>query len=235
MREQSRDRAPDADAIEQRFKLPMVRLSRGAVLGGLCLAKWTLRVDWSATGLEHVRGLVPPFILASNHTSHIDTHAILDSLPRRIRERTAVAAAFDYFGDSENDLRGKVLQFVVASAWHAFGFERGKAPLRSLRAASQLLSRGWCLLLYPEGTRSRSGEMAAFRPGLAVVARLARRPVVPVHVSGGRGVLPQGVWIPRSGCVHVRFGSPMMMEPDESAPEFTERVEVAVRQLAAES
>ena len=85
--------------------------------------------------------------------------------------------------------------------------------------------------MYPEGTRSRTGEMAAFKAGAGVLARITRRPVIPVHVDGGRRILPCGTTIPRSGLITVRYGPPMYVGPHESPPTFTARLQTRVREL----
>src|SRR2546425_4794565 len=51
----------------------------------------------SVSGLENLAGLEPPFILTANHSSHMDTPALLLALPPRLRRRTLVVAAADYF------------------------------------------------------------------------------------------------------------------------------------------
>ena len=48
-----------------------------------------------------------------------------------------------------------------------------------------LLLKEWSIVIYPEGTRSRTGVIAQFKPGLAIVAKKSNRPVVPVCVQGG--------------------------------------------------
>ena len=76
--------------------------------------------------------------------------------------------------------------------------------------------------------------MASFKPGVAVIARLSRCPVVPACVVGGPNLLPQGKWFPRGAEVCVRFGAPMKPHPDQAPEDFTAQVEKAVRTLLAQ-
>jgi len=95
-----------------------------------------------------------------------------------------------------------------------------------------LLLRKWSIVIYPEGTRSRTGEIAPFKPGFAVVAKKSGRPVIPICVKGGMDVLPEAKLIPRSGTMRVSFGEPLHFEQDESSADFMTRVETAVRTMA---
>jgi 1-acyl-sn-glycerol-3-phosphate acyltransferase len=153
-----------------------------------------------------------------------------------MRERTCVAAALDVFGPvGENgtfrSFRRECLQIVVAAGFHAFAFDRSGPPLRSLRTAVDLIRGGWNLLLYPEGTRSRTGALGPFKAGVGVLAKMTGRPVVPIHVAGGTSILPCGATIPRKGRAHVRYGDPMRLRLGEDTGDFAARVREHVREL----
>ena len=183
-------------------------------------------------GVDELSKMEPPVIFASNHQSHVDTHVILTTLPKRFKQQTAVAAAFDHFADADGtSLKKRLIQFLVAALWHAFGIERVRSPLSSIRTMQNLLLRGWSVVIYPEGTRSRTGKIAPFKPGLAIVAKRSGRPVVPIWVQGGMKVLPEATYIPRSGVIHIAYGEPLHFNQDESSADFMARVEAAVRAL----
>jgi 1-acyl-sn-glycerol-3-phosphate acyltransferase len=92
---------------------------------------------------------------------------------------------------------------------------------------------GWNLLLYPEGTRSRTGEMAPFKPGACLLAKKTGRPVIPVHVVGGADILPCGRFMPQPGHAFVRYGGPMWPETGETTAAFADRLEQRVRAMGA--
>ncbi|MDP6693732.1 MAG: lysophospholipid acyltransferase family protein [Phycisphaerales bacterium] len=227
---------PDADEVLRRLSSPSVAVARCGLLAGCKVTKLLRRVSWTATGIETIEKIDTPVLFAANHQSHVDTHAILDVLPRHRRNRTAVAAAFDHFGDSDGtSMKKKFIQFTVLAVWNAFGIERIGSPLRSIRTMSSLIKQGWSIVLYPEGTRSETDDIAEFKPGLAVIAKLAKCQVVPVFVTGGRTVLPKATYVPRSGSMRISFGEPLTIQKSESAEDFTARVENEVRKLKNKS
>ncbi len=154
-------------------------------------------------GLENLRGLRPPFLLAANHSSHLDTPAILLALPPRLRRRTLVAAAADYFFD------GPWKGALVALAVGAIAVERERPPRQSMRLVRRLLQEGWNLVVFPEGGRSADGRLHRGKRGIAHLAAAAGVPVVPVGVVGTFAALPTGYHWPRRSQLEIRFGVPL--------------------------
>jgi 1-acyl-sn-glycerol-3-phosphate acyltransferase len=161
------------------------------------------------TGLENLRGLRPPFLLAANHASHLDTPAILLALPPRLRSRTLGAAAADYFFDAP--WKGA----LVALGLGAIAVERRRAPRQSIRVLRVLLTEGWNLVVFPEGGRSPDGRLRRGKRGIAHLAAAAGVPVVPVGVLGTFAAMPVGYFWPRRGHLEVHFGSPLLPNGSE--------------------
>jgi 1-acyl-sn-glycerol-3-phosphate acyltransferase len=231
-----RAKAPTAEEIEQRFRSPLILGLRPALWASLYGLMAVRRFGWKAqfdVGLAEVEG---PMVFAANHRSHADTVAILGTLPQFICRKTCVAAALDVFGpDTVGGLRRRIskdlLQWVTTAGFHGFAFDRFGPPLRSVRTSVRLIRDGWNLLLYPEGTRSRDGQMSDFKPGVGILARFSGRPVIPVFVDGGESILPYGSFLPRGGFAVVRYGSPMWYAADDSPQSFTMRLQNEVRRL----
>ncbi|MCA1674021.1 MAG: 1-acyl-sn-glycerol-3-phosphate acyltransferase [Actinomycetota bacterium] len=163
-----------------------------------------------------------PYVFVANHCSHADTALILSALPAPIRRTTAPAAAEDYF------FRGIVRRFGVPLLTGAFPFpRRGTAGLARARA---LLSGGWSVLLFPEGTRSSNGALGGFRPGAGALG-MTGATIVPVGLAGPRRVLPKGARLPRQTPVAIAFGAPVRAEPGEDAICLTERLHDEVARL----
>jgi 1-acyl-sn-glycerol-3-phosphate acyltransferase len=155
-----------------------------------------------------------PVIFVANHSSHLDTPTILRAIPRRWRARTAVAAAADYFYKSRWKANGVALLFnTVPLGRNGGGLGNGATD-----HVDRLLERRWNLLMFPEGTRSRDGQIGKVRSGAAVLAAQHGIDIVPIYVKGTHDAMPPGQnWpkrIPgrffsRRHKVEVRFGPPI--------------------------
>jgi long-chain acyl-CoA synthetase len=176
-------------------------------------------------GREVLDGLEGPFLFAANHVSHFDTPVLLRALPRRLRARTTVAAAKDYFFTRR--LRG----LSAGLLFNAFPLSRTANLWPPLEQFGFLAERGWSILFFPEGTRSLTGEMQQFRGGIGVLAVELGIPVVPIRTEGLAAVLPRGTRWPRRGQCSVRFGVPLRFERDTSYGDATAAIEAAVRSL----
>jgi 1-acyl-sn-glycerol-3-phosphate acyltransferase len=176
-------------------------------------------------GREHLAGLSGPFLICPNHTSHLDVSTLRLALGPRRRRRLAAAAAEDYFFAGNRSM-------AFLAAWlGGFAFRRHGANPQSVAEIERLLAVGWSVLIFPEGTRSRTGEMAPFKPGIGLIATRTGRPVVPVRIDGLHAVLPPGRRLPRPRRVEVRFGEPLRAVAGEEPRSFTARLEAAVRGL----
>jgi 1-acyl-sn-glycerol-3-phosphate acyltransferase len=172
-------------------------------------------------GIENLPDRGVPVLLVANHSSHLDTPSILRALPRRARSRVAVAAAADYF------FRTRTRSLAAPLVLNAFPFSREGSVRASLERCGDLVDRGWSVLVYPEGTRSRTGELQPFRSGIGLLATELRVPIVPIGIEGTHALLPKGRRRPGRGPVTVRFG------PAVSPATFEDRAALTAR-LAAE-
>jgi 1-acyl-sn-glycerol-3-phosphate acyltransferase len=191
-------------------------------------------ISWYARrrveGREVLTGRRPPVIFVANHASHMDTPTILRALPSGWRQRTAVAAAADYFYCKKWVAAGVSILFAtVPISRLGGGMEKGAAD-----HLHRLLRRGWNLLLYPEGTRSRDGSRGRLHSGAAVLAATHNVPIVPIYIAGTRAAMPPGrVWprrwrrgvISRRHSIVIRFGPPVRPLPGEHRNETMARVQ----------
>ena len=177
-------------------------------------------------GREALQGLKGPAIIIANHSSHFDTPVALSVLPERLRRRTAVAAAADRF--YRRTKRGWWYSLFLNS----FPMERHGGGSATLAYPTSLLRRGWSVLMYPEGTRSTTGQLGSFHHGVASMAMQAKVPVVPIFTEGLQDVMPKGQRSPRPAAVHVRIGAPVSLAGAASIPDGTARLEDAMRRLA---
>ncbi len=190
-------------------------------------------------GLENLAGLKPPVIFAPNHQSHLDVPAILLALPYRWRWRVAPAMSKEFFAahfhPERHSLRKRFtnsLNYYLATLFfNAFPIpQREAGALETLRYAGQLIADGWCVLIFPEGERTRGGEIRRFQPGVAMMAAKLNAPVVPVRLEGADRVLHQSWKMARPGRVTIKFGKPLRLAGDDYA-RLASQVEDAVRAL----
>ena len=223
-------------------------LAHGAAAAGAAAtgAAGARRVLWRAvlrlTGGLRVDGaaeLPPgPCLIVANHSSHADTAALIAALPAW--RKPVVAAAADYW------FRGGFRPAICRALCGAFPVRRSGGGSADLAAAARLLAAGHDVIVFPEGTRSRDGQIGDFRRGAARLAAAAGAPLVPAGISGTRALLPpaDSGWAGGPGCaggpdrprratVTVRFGAPVFVGPvfadlagalDDATAEARERV-----------
>jgi 1-acyl-sn-glycerol-3-phosphate acyltransferase len=183
---------------------------------------------FTVEGKENLEGLESPLLIIANHTSHFDTVIVLSMLPDSIYGRTAVVAAAD-----------RMYRERIKGAWHslrynAFPIARGGG--REALAYSQwLLHNGWSLLIFPEGKRSRTGELLPFHGGPAILATLQNVPVLPIYIEGAANILPPGTNRSQPAPVVVRVGELLTLPEGTSIGEAKHAMEEAVRALAGEA
>ena len=103
---------------------------------------------------------------------------------------------------------------VLVQAWDLAGFvplERGnpEQSLPAIDAAAAALREGNSFLIFPEGTRSRTGALLPFKKGGFIMAIKGQAPIVPVAISGTRNALRKGSFIIRPVTVTIRVGHPV--------------------------
>ena len=156
------------------------------LLGGLVGAL----SGWEVRGREHV----PPrggLIVASNHISFWDPPLVGTAAVREL-----------HFLAKEELFRMPVLGPLIRS-FNAIPIRRGVADLSGLAKAMEILRSGRALLMFPEGTRARGGELKAARPGVGMLAVATDARIVPAHIAGSD---QQSKWLFRRVRLRVSFG-----------------------------
>jgi 1-acyl-sn-glycerol-3-phosphate acyltransferase len=163
--------------------------------------RWARSILWASACpvVVHGRGNVragEPLVVAANHVSWFDIFAIA----------SALEVPFHFVAKKELE---KIPLF--GPAWQAAGHisidrsNREKA-IRSLRSAGEKVRRDRSVVvIYPEGTRSRTGRLLPFKKGAFMLAVEAQVPVVPTAVTGAYEIMPPGAWRIRPNTMHVHF------------------------------
>jgi 1-acyl-sn-glycerol-3-phosphate acyltransferase len=217
--------APELDVPWARSRL--AGATREAFLRFVLNPALTLYTRRRTSGRKKLTRLRAPVILVANHVSHLDTPVILAALPRRMRKRTVVAAATDYF------YRNRLIASAVSLFFNTVPLDRKGGGLEKESAGhlDGLIDKGWNLLMFPEGTRSRSGGTGRLRRGAAVLAVRHHVSIIPVRITGTNEAMPPGRFWPtrmrnqngyKRHVVSISFGEPI--PPSEDASQVTETV-----------
>ena len=165
------------------------------------------------------------FIVAANHSSHLDMGLAKMSLGRAGRDMVALAAA-DYFFDN------KYKRAYMDNFTNLVPMERTGSLRQSLRHATSFLDRGYNALIFPEGTRSLTGVMADFKPIVGYLALASRVGILPIYLHGTYEAMPKGSNIIKSRDVSARIGRYLSIEQLEEMTKGMPRAE-AYRLIAA--
>ena len=139
------------------------------------------------------------YLFLSNHQGNADAPVLLHSIPRDWRALV-----------KHEMMRLPVLSIIMRHAKFVPIERRNPQQARSAIAyGASLLSQGYSFITFPEGTRSRDGQLGAFKKGAFIMAIEAQIPVVPVTISGSGDVQPPGCYAMMPGTIRVFFHDPI--------------------------
>ena len=166
----------------------------------------TLRLfsDWSVHGQENVPPM-GPLIVVANHVSNFDPPLMSASFPRRI-----------WFLAKKELFKGPGKWFFTTYGAHPVN--RSATDPKAYRWALEKLARDQCLMIFPEGTRSRTGAMKKAQPGVVRLAMKSQAAIVPVGITGTDGMnSPLHVFRP-TGRLRINIGRAFTLPDIEGRP-----------------
>jgi long-chain acyl-CoA synthetase len=154
------------------------------------------RIDGESNVPQHVN-----FIVAPNHTSHLDTGLVKKALGREVAEQTVAVAAADYWFDTKYK-RAYMNNFTTLVP-----IERKGSLRQSLRHVTQILNEGYNALIFPEGGRQESGQIAEFKPIIGYLALNQKIGILPIYIWGTYEAFPKGTIIPPRESIGAKIGA----------------------------
>lgn len=147
-------------------------------------------------GIENVANLHGPCVIMSNHRSHLDGPILLCTLPLRfafIIKRSL--ALIPFWGWA-----------VSALGYISIDRHDRTDSLSGMKRAAKAVQKGRSVLVFPEGTRSKTGDFLPFKKGGVVLAIEAQVPILPVAIAGTYEILPSGRLTAEPGRVFINIG-----------------------------
>ena len=142
------------------------------------------------TGVENIP-LEGGVIVAYNHKSYWDPVMAGATCPRKLR----FMAKEELF---KNPLFGSLIK-----ALGAFPISRGRGDIGAIKGSLKILKEGNTMLIFPEGKRSKDGQIGSVKPGVAAIAHRAKVPIVPACISGDYK------WLHK---ITVSYGEPVYLD-----------------------
>lgn len=147
------------------------------------------------------------YVFVSNHISYFDIPILISAIPNNIRFIYKKSIAYVPFFGWAVYLGG----YVPVDRKNArSGFEAIK------RAAALIKEKGFSFIVFPEGTRSKDGNLGEFKRGAFLLASEAKEKIVPVTIVGSNDILPKKSFKIKSGTVKVIFGEPVEYKEDKT-------------------
>lgn len=191
------------------------------VLWSLVLLK-VFGVKYKVFGIENIDANLS-YVIMSNHRSHLDGPLLLSTLPIRFG-----------FVIKRSLARIPIWGWAVTCARFVSIDRHDRTDsIRGMKQAASLVSSGRNILVFPEGTRSPTGDFLPFKKGGAVLAIESKVPILPVAIAGTYNILPRNAWWTRTGKAVVEVGKPIstLGMSYEDRDKLLKEVETQIRTL----
>jgi long-chain acyl-CoA synthetase len=184
-----------------------------------------------------------PVLVIANHVTAYDGALILYALPGTLRRRMAAAMAGEMLLDLRHrqnqqsalrNLFAPIGYWLVTALFNVFPLPRLRGFRKSFAHAGEAMDRGYSVMIFPEGTRSRDGQVQTFRAGIGLLTQLSRVPIVPVALIGlGEMRGSKTRWF-HSGRLAVHVGEAVAAEEEIDPAQLTAKLEESIRRLQRE-
>jgi len=160
-----------------------------------------------------------PMIIAPNHQSYLDGALLSVGLPMKLLKDS-------YFYATEEHVKGALLK-AYANHSNIILMERGNLRNSILKLA-EVLKQGKNVVIFPEGSRSRTGRLTDFKKTFAILSREMQVPILPVCIKGAFEALPRTKRFIMPSKIEVEFLKPIVPEADRSYDEIAKQVKEVI-------
>ena len=181
------------------------------LVAGLTQTGWRLLVKTYLRGYHRLRvegrehlPKQAPFVMVANHASHLDALTLASALPWKLRQSVFPIAAGDVFFETPAVALFSAMMLNALPMWRK---SCGPHAMQQLR--ERLIGEPAIYVLFPEGTRTRDGQLGRFKPGIGMLVAAADVPVVPCYLDGAFTACPPDGKIPRPLPLRLRIGAPL--------------------------
>ena len=204
-------------------------------------------IESSIRGTEHLRGAINSgnTVLLCNHQSYIDTTATDAVLfwhgHGDIANRIVAVAGPKVYEDPFRRVATSALNTLPVPQSSKLGHteqlgrrELARLAIVSLQTAYDVINDGYCLLLYPEGARTRTGRLGSFLQATYRYLKIPGTSAVPMAIVGTKDIMPVGEHHLHPGPVSLRFAPPLVVGNATSAKEVLQEAHAAIAALLPE-
>ncbi|HSE35788.1 MAG TPA: AMP-binding protein, partial [Blastocatellia bacterium] len=208
----------------------------------LPLTRWMSRA--TVIGKEQLNGLNGPVLFISNHIAMVDAALILLAVPGRFQRRLAIAMEGEVLRGWRNPPAGarwfqRLLGFskyvLVVSLFNVFPLPQKSGFRKSFEFAGETMDRGYNVLVFPEGARTKDGRMQSFMEGIGLLAKKLDVQIVPANINGLYELKIARTRFARRGQITVTIGEPVSFTHDQDAAAITCELEKRVAALGRET
>ena len=219
---------------------PLVRWIRVLVYHCVTLPYIMVMARPKVIGRERLKDFHGPALIISNHIAQIDIGFLMAALPMKLRNRLGVAMQGEQLRSMRHPPKDwffikrwwEQLQYVLTAAFfNVFSLPQRAKYRESFRFAGELADRGYSVVIFPEGRRTDTGEMAPFRSGIGLLATQLNLPIIPMRIDGLFPFKIAKKHYAPPHAVQVRIGDPVRFEPTADPEEIAKELQKIVAEL----
>ncbi len=194
----------------------------------------------TVVGRSRLKNARSPLLFISNHVTYIDAGLLMFAMPARYRHKLAIAMQGELLAEMRNPPKQmnvfrraiEVLSYwLVTALFDVFPLPQRSGFRESFAFAGESIDRGYSVLVFPEGRRTRDGEMSPFRAGIGILAQQLRVPVVPMRIDGLFPLKAEQRHFARRAEIKVIVGEPVQFPETMSEEEIARTLEQQVKSL----